>query len=155
MRNIREAKEISDADISITNLEQLLFALNQRLNHITKNYLSDKGLSMPRFWVLRRLKPEQAMTMGELQRRMLLAPATITGLVDALVQRGLVSRRRDEEDRRLVLLQLTPAGKELVDDALAYRASVLQSALYGQDVDAKLFIAYLDKIFQNLHKPNS
>lgn len=95
------------------------------------------------------------MTMGELQRRMLLAPATITGLVDALVKRGLVSRRRDEEDRRLVLLQLTPAGKELVDEVLEYRASVLQSALDGQDVDAKLFIAYLDKIFQNLHKPNS
>jgi Transcriptional regulators len=94
--------------------------------------------------------------MGELQRRMMLAPATITGLVDGLVKSGLVSRLKNEEDRRWVLLQLTPAGKELVDDILEYRAWVLQSALDGQeDIDAKLFISSLDKIFQNLHKPDS
>lgn len=86
---------------------------------------------------------------------MMLAPATITGLVDGLVQSGLVSRERDEEDRRLVLLKLTPAGKELVDEVLDYRASVLQSALNDQgDIDAELFISCLDRIFQNLPHPD-
>jgi DNA-binding MarR family transcriptional regulator len=108
---------------------------------------------MPRFWVLRKLDPEKAITMGDLQRQMLLAPATITGLVDALVQMGLVNRCRNEEDRRLVFLNLTPDGKTLVDEVLKYRASVLKAVLKDQEeIDAELFISYLDKIHKHLDK---
>ena len=67
---------------------------------------------------------------------------------------GLDNRCRNEEDRRLVLLNLTPDGKALVDEVLKYRASVLQSALKGQeDMDAVLFISYLDKIYKHLDNP--
>jgi MarR family transcriptional regulator, organic hydroperoxide resistance regulator len=142
-----------DDNHGINRLEHLLFALNQRLNHITRAYLSPKGLSMPRFWVLRRLSPDQAITMGDLQRQMLLAPATITGLVDALVEMGLVKRSRNEEDRRLVFLNLTPVGKTLVDDALKYRASVLQAALEDQPgMEAEFLVDYVDKIYKSLEK---
>jgi DNA-binding MarR family transcriptional regulator len=138
----------------VSDLERLLMALNQILNQITKSYLADKGLSMPRFWVLRKLGPEKAMTMGELQRQMYLAPATITGLVDALVEKGWVHRYRDEGDRRVVLLNLTPSGKALVDEVLNYRVANLKTALESQDnIDITLLNSCLGSIYEQLDKP--
>lgn len=53
---------------------------------------------------MNKLSADNPITMKELQRRLLLAPGTLTGLVDNLVNDGLVERWRDETDRRLVYL---------------------------------------------------
>jgi DNA-binding transcriptional ArsR family regulator len=49
--------------------------------------------------------------MSGLAERLGLSPGTVTGLVDALVARGLVKRLRDAEDRRIVRLRLTAEGR--------------------------------------------
>jgi DNA-binding MarR family transcriptional regulator len=53
-------------------------------------------------------------THAELARRMWIAPATLTGVVDTLEKAGYVRRERDESDRRVVWLVLTEAGEERV-----------------------------------------
>lgn len=42
-------------------------------------------------------------------------PAT-TSMIDRLVEKGLVERAHDTEDRRVVVTRLTPAGREILDD---------------------------------------
>lgn len=139
-------------DNLLTQMEHQLWALNQLLNQITKSYLTDKGLTVPRFWVLRRLRLETSMTMGELQRQMYLAPATLTQLVDALVEKGWVKRFRDEEDRRVVLLHLTQDGKALVDDVLDFRVAKLKAAVKGQDIDLTRFSSYVNMLFEHINR---
>ncbi len=129
----------------INELEHLLWSLNQTLNQATRICIAEKGLSMPRFWALRRLSIDKPSTTGELQRRLYLAPATITGLVDGLVDKGLVARCRDYDDRRVVLLKLTKAGKALVDEILEYRVNKLRVALGNlENVDVADLNAILD-----------
>jgi DNA-binding MarR family transcriptional regulator len=53
-------------------------------------------------------------THAELARRMWLAPATLTGVVDTLEKAGYVRRERDESDRRVVWLVVTDAGQERI-----------------------------------------
>ncbi|HCF49655.1 MAG TPA: MarR family transcriptional regulator [Syntrophomonas sp.] len=143
---------MSDNNHVINDLEHLFWSLNQILNQITKCYLADKGLSMPRFWVLRRLSLEKPMTIGDLHRQMYLAPATITGLVDGLVENGLVNRYRDETDRRVVYLKLTPQGKALVDEVLNYRIAKLKAALGSQgNVDTAQLHSCLEGLYDWLH----
>jgi len=52
-----------------------------------------------------------APTMSGLARELDLQPSTVTGLVDALVARGLVERREDPEDRRIVRVAVTAVGQ--------------------------------------------
>jgi DNA-binding MarR family transcriptional regulator len=46
-----------------------------------------------------------------------LSNATVTGIIDRLAARQLVSRQRSERDRRLVKVSVTPAGHALVVQA--------------------------------------
>jgi DNA-binding MarR family transcriptional regulator len=53
-------------------------------------------------------------THADLARRMWLAPATLTGIVDTLEKAGYVRRERDGADRRVVWLVLTEDGRDRV-----------------------------------------
>lgn len=46
-------------------------------------------------------------------------PSNITGVVDRLEERGLISRTEDPDDRRVKILQTTPAGRKLRDTFVA------------------------------------
>ena len=46
-------------------------------------------------------------------------PSNITGVVDRLEERGLISRTEDPDDRRVKLLQTTAAGRKLRDAFVA------------------------------------
>jgi len=122
----------------IDNLEMFLREINHILNLYTRSYLNEKNITMARFWVMNKLSADNPITMKELQRRLLLAPGTLTGLVDNLVSDGLVERWRDETDRRLVYLKLTQPGDKLLKEILQYRTSILANILKkidGLDVE--------------------
>lgn len=109
-------------------LEFYLRRLNYLLNQATRQYLARYGLSLPRFGVLVTLYHMDNITMGDLQKHLYLAPSTLTGLVDGLVEARLVTRERDIQDRRVVRLCLAPAGREKLEHVLAYKRELLARA---------------------------
>jgi len=58
------------------------------------------------------LPEDKTATVGELAERLQLRHHSTVELIDRLVKRGLVERRRDDEDQRRVLVNLTPQGEE-------------------------------------------
>lgn len=87
-------------------------SLNARLNEALKPH----GISFPQYSVLRILgRQEEAVSSGLIGGQMTTHDSDVTRLVGRLVERGLVTRRRDPADRRVVKVGLTPAGRELVD----------------------------------------
>ena len=78
--------------------------------------LKTKDLSSPQYNVLRILRGSRdGLTCGEIAKRMITRDPDITRLLDRLEKRGLISRRRDaEKDRRLVLSRITEAGMDLL-----------------------------------------
>jgi DNA-binding MarR family transcriptional regulator len=52
----------------------------------------------------------------DLARRMYLHPSTVVGILDRLEQRAQVTRKRSEEDHRVVTVSLTAKGKETVSN---------------------------------------
>ena len=75
------------------------------LDHSVAEYL---GLDGSAYRALDILDQEGPMTAGRLAERARLSPGAITALVDRLEERGLARRTRDEEDRRRVLVEVTP-----------------------------------------------
>jgi DNA-binding MarR family transcriptional regulator len=67
---------------------------------------------LPRFDLMAQLdRARQGMTLGELSQRMMVSNGNVTGLVDRLVEQGLVARRRSPQDRRAQIVSLTAQGR--------------------------------------------
>jgi len=69
---------------------------------------------------LRRVYP-RTLTPSELNHGTLLTSGAMTPLIDRLEEKGLVRRLADPDDRRGVRVELTRAGKKLIDEAFDAR----------------------------------
>ncbi|HJX35357.1 MAG TPA: MarR family transcriptional regulator, partial [Dehalococcoidales bacterium] len=55
-----------------------------------------------------------ATTTGKLATALKVTPTNVTGIVDRLLEKKLITRTGDPDDRRVLLLRTTPQGDELV-----------------------------------------
>src|SRR5690606_24866256 len=74
-------------------------------------------LTGPQLICLRRIRAGDGLTPTALSHAVSLSPATVTGILDRLERRGLVRRARSSVDKRVVHLEVTPAGLQLIADA--------------------------------------
>ncbi len=86
-------------------------------------------LTLVQVRALRKLA-KKPQSLGQLGSALALAPPSMTRLVDRLEERGLIERRRDDEDRRKVVATVTDEGRRLVSavvpllEGTAIRAAV-------------------------------
>ena len=57
------------------------------------------------------------MAIGEVAQKLSLSNATVTGIVDRMLQRKLLSKERSVEDRRKFMVQATEKGKKILEKA--------------------------------------
>jgi MarR family 2-MHQ and catechol resistance regulon transcriptional repressor len=98
--------------------------------------LRDYELTISQFGTLEALYHLGPMQLGELGTKILKSSGNMTLVVDNLVNRGLVTRQRREDDRRCVDIHLTEAGRTLIQSILQpHVAHVVQamSALSGSE----------------------
>jgi len=96
--------------------EQTCFPVYALSRLITKAYqplLAPLGLTYPQYLVMLLLWEHQELAVKVLGQKLLLDTGTLTPLLKLLEQRQLLSRRRDPQDERSVLVQLLPAGQAL------------------------------------------
>jgi DNA-binding MarR family transcriptional regulator len=77
-------------------------------------------------------------SIGDVAERLSIEPSTASRTTDAAVQAGFLSRRPGKRDQRQVRLELTAAGRGLLDEVTARRRRVLADATLGwspRDVD--------------------
>lgn len=83
--------------------------------HVFENVLAAEGITIPQGMTLKALKEQDRLCrMSDLAAVRFLTPAAVTGIVDRLIHLDLVERRFDENDRRVILLALTPRGNATV-----------------------------------------
>jgi DNA-binding MarR family transcriptional regulator len=76
--------------------------------------LSRGNVSFPQYCLLGFLATQEHLTMSEIAQRMGHTTAAATGLVDRLENLGHVKRTHGMDDRRKILVQITPTGASLV-----------------------------------------
>ncbi len=80
--------------------------------------LQKHGLTSPQLSVLQAgSKLLQPVSVGAIAREIHLSQGTVTGILGRLEKRGFIYRSRDDRDRRSVVVELTPSGAELVNEA--------------------------------------
>jgi len=78
------------------------------------------------FAVLEALLHRGPLPVNTIGKKVLLTSGSITVAVDRLEERGLVLRAPDPFDKRVTLVHLTPAGKELIEQAFCEHARQLE-----------------------------
>ena len=114
-------RERPDVDVSAMQVLSRVSRLARHLDRARKQAFAAHDLETWEFDVLaalRRAGSPYDLSPGRLVAETLVTSGTMTNRVDRLVARGLVERRPDPDDRRGVLVSLTPAGRRTVDAAL-------------------------------------
>jgi len=97
------------------------------LRTATDARLREEGLSLPRLKLLRLLSGGP-LPMGQVSAALHVVPRSTTDLVDGLVSAGLVARGAHPTDRRVILLELTPAGRTRLGGARQVATQVANRA---------------------------
>ncbi len=89
------------------------------------------NLTLPQFDVLAELARADAggFTFVELSRLLLVTSGNLTGIVDRLEEQGLVERRPDDKDRRVIRVALTEKGRRMNDRMLPAHAADIEEIL--------------------------
>jgi len=96
--------------------EQILIALRRVIRAVdqhSRKLVQSYGLTGPQALLLTEVVRGKRLPAGELAERVSLSHATVTDIVTRLESRGLVERRRDNQDRRRVLVIPTEDGKRI------------------------------------------
>jgi len=113
-----------------------IYATGHAFTRFYKARLEALDLTYPQYLVLIVLWERDDITVNALGNRLFLDSGTITPLIKRLEARGLVSRKRDEDDERQVRIRLTPEGRALQDKALAVPLTIARgTGLTREDVD--------------------
>ncbi len=104
-------------------------------------------LTRMEFRLIRVLGRRGNCSMGELAADLALAESSLTAVADRLVRKRLLARRRAENDRRVVRVALTPAGRRFFAAALRARLRMADGMLAALDArEQDVFLGLFRKI---------
>jgi len=112
----RESALASDTKLELKVWLRLLTCTTLIEREVRQNLRERFDTTIARFDLLSQLdRAPKGLTMGELSSRLMVTNGNVTGLTDALVREGLVSRAPEPGDRRSLRIRLTAAGKQSFD----------------------------------------
>ncbi len=132
----------------------LIKQINEALERDANNSLRASGLTVSQLSVLLQLddKADGIMTLKEVEKALHCAQSTAHGLVTRLEDKGLVMSAGDSSDRRIRVIRITEAGKQICSDAQHEMRSVEDKILkpLGESERA-IFLACLSKVRNSLN----
>lgn len=103
--------------------------LHQRMLMQMTARIRTLGLSIPQFDLLSTLTEQEGISQSELAEKLYVTKGNVSGLVDRLVQAGLVERRAIAGDRRSYAMHLTPEGRRLAEAGITAQRDFVASTL--------------------------
>lgn len=116
-------------------------------------FLAKTKLTHTQFFVMVAIHSQGLPSMRTLSENMQVSMPTMTGIVKRLVKAGYIRRAPHPQDRRQVLIELTPQGREVIAEfqgAAMKRWQQVLGALNAQEMDT--FQKIVTKLTQSLEK---
>ena len=98
-----------------------IYSTNLAVNRLNKSVLDRLGLTYLQYIVLVALYEHDDRTVSGLGDQLFLDSSTLTPLLKKLEAAGHLTRQRDAEDERQVRVRITPQGRSVREQALAFR----------------------------------
>jgi DNA-binding MarR family transcriptional regulator len=106
-----------------------LLRIQHKVHRRETAHLAEYNLTLPQFDVLAQLHRQEGITQQTLADRLLVTKGNVCGLMDRMVEQGLVERRADPQDRRAYMLYLTAKGKALIRQVLPAQSRLIDEQL--------------------------
>ncbi len=139
----RSARELDDL------LCFAVYETNLAFNQLYRSLLDDLGLTYPQYLVMTLLWRRDERTVKDIGDALSLEYNTLTPLIKRLEALGLVTRVRDREDQRVVIVTLTPQGTALQEKAKPVPGCVGEATGLSEEAFGELKAA-LDTLKSNL-----
>lgn len=140
---------------SMPDLEQLLcfsvYSTGHAFNKVYKPLLDQLGLTYPQYLVMVTLWESDDQRVGAIGEKLFLESSTLTPLLKRLEGLGLVERRRDGADERVVRISLTEKGRGLRDQALVVPSCIAEATGLSLE-ELRSLGGALSKLRENLQK---
>ena len=111
---------------------QVLWALDHALQERSKAMATRIGVTSPQRLALRIIHSQPGISSGEVADKLFLDPSTLTGVLQRLESRGLLTRKKDKQDNRRTLLNTTAAGDALLGQTEHTVEAVVREALESE-----------------------
>ncbi len=149
----RETAATADDKLELRVWLRLLSCANRIEQDVRQELRSASGMTLPRFDLLSQLeRAPDGLTMGELSRRLMVTRGNVTGLIDRLVEEGLVERTPMPKDRRAHIVRLTPAGEAAFGEMLPNHEAVIAAKLGAMKrSDLRQLQSLLGRLKDHLH----
>lgn len=124
-----------DEGLAVRDIIADIGASMGELRCIGSQHLVRAGVSMGHLHVMRLLQRHGELSMGRLAEMLDVSLSNASGLIDRMVERGLVERVRVPDDRRLVLVAISDHGRQMLDHADVLRSDLLETILRRLDAE--------------------
>jgi MarR family transcriptional regulator, organic hydroperoxide resistance regulator len=126
--------------LKVTDLLTLFTHAAKLMREAADDAMSPHGVRVGQHIVLRELWEEDGLTPGEVARRIGVATPTVVNTATRMEEAGLITRKPDAADARLVRLHLAPGGRAARQPVREARAAL------ERDVTSALTAAELDTL---------
>ena len=110
-----------------------LYACSRETIKLYKPYLDELGLTYTQYITMMVLWEHKAMTVKALGQELYLDSGTLTPLLKKLEEKGLVTRRRSDQDERNLIVTITETGEAMKDRALHIPAEMTKCVNLPKD----------------------
>ncbi|MDE3231151.1 MAG: MarR family transcriptional regulator [Chloroflexota bacterium] len=128
------------------DLYLLLSDLFYLLDDHDRQFFGEYGLSARQFWTLHHLSETDGLSMIDLSRLLFTDKSNVTAIADRLETAGLITRSPAPQDRRVIVLTLTPDGAERHAQALAAHHQRIRSLIGDDEAALEQALGILESI---------
>jgi DNA-binding MarR family transcriptional regulator len=144
--NDNRIQELIDRYVAVS------FTVNKKAESLIKDQIGDE-LTNDQHYILRYIYKSAGCTSTELAEVFEVNKSAITAIINRMVDRELIKRTRDEEDRRVVYLTLTDAGTELFEKMEEKISDLVESIITKFDEkEIQNFLQIFEKLSEILLK---
>lgn len=117
---------------------------NQKAQKNLKKRMKSYGLTTVQGLVLGAIYDESGLTASEIGNRLVLDNATISGVLDRLMEGGWIVKQSDEKDRRVQRIYLsTTKNTEMVDELFKVRADANEETMANLSLEERVLLKRL------------
>lgn len=116
---------------------------------------TNSEITRPQMFMLYFIHKYGKCKLTQLAEKMEVKPSAITVMIDRLEKAGYVERTHCTEDRRSILVEVTPLGKETLETAIQARSEVIKTYLQRLKPEERITFTELLEALAGLEKKSS
>lgn len=136
-KKILKNKSVKKKSLKHFSLEEVLMDFRHSMTSVLITEAKENGCSLSQFEILRFIAEKGKTSMKDIAQQLHITPPSASSLIDLLILKKLVLRRRSNEDRRTIKVILAPKAHTLLVSIYKHKVSVFNKMLSTLNTEDK------------------